>query len=346
VPTARPRRCWPPPGSSWTLPTPASVEQAPGRAQLARVTHHVLAAAATLEELAARTGGPTAATASTLAARAQLTAADALAGLGATTRAVRALAAARRLTEHACDATGRDDLVHTALRIEGKMHVYGLLTGPLPPALAGCDPAAARTPAQLAAAFQAARLGAHTWLWPPARVQAHVGYALDAADTLSSTGAAGVYTDHFSPTNALYHALVAWATCGAAPLAERHYPQVAAGMAGHPASLAVAEYTMAQMYFDLGRLDEAAAHTRRAHRADPGHRACHQVRAAVRMAAAAHRSDPRLAGLFTGPASPAGTAPRRVDQQTPDTHTPPRGRAEATLPRPAPAPRRAAGCQG
>src|SRR5262249_27788378 len=124
------------------------------------------------------------------------------------------------------------------------------------------------------------------------------GYALDAAEKLPAASPAGVYLDVFSATNAIYHALVAWATCGATTLAERHYPQVAAGMASHPASLAVAEYTMARLYFDLGRLDDAAEHVRRARRADPGPRACQQAQAAARAAASRHRADPRLDGLF------------------------------------------------
>jgi hypothetical protein len=319
---------------------PAGVEQATDRARLAGVTHHVLAAGATLEELAGHVGGPTAATALALAARAQLTAADALAGLGATSRARHALAAARRLAADVGDTADRDNLLHTALRVEGKMHAYGLLAGPVPPALAGCDPTAARTPAQVAVAFQAARLGARAW--PPARVQAHVDHALDAAEKLPATGASGIYVGHFSPANALYHALVTWADCGAAPLAERHYPQVATDMAGHPASLAVADYAMAQMYTGLGRLDEATEHTRRAHHADPGHRACHQARAAACATASTHRSDPRPTSLFADPASPADTAPhsrghraRATGAVTPrraEAPAPPARRADTTLP--------------
>ncbi len=278
---------------------PASIERATGRAPLIAVTHHLAAAHASLEDLARRGDPGVRATAHALTVHCQLSTADALFGLGAVVRACQALRIVRERADAIDDAARRDDLLHTALRIEGKIYTYGSSRGPVPPALVECDPTRARTPAQVAVAFQAARLGAREW--SPARLQAHVGYALDAADRLPAARTTGVYVDRFSFLNALYHAQVAWATGGVVSLAERYYPEVATGMAGHQAGIAVVEFTMARMYFRLGRLADGIDHVRRGQQADPGHWASHRARIGARNAAFRHRADPYLRGLFPAP---------------------------------------------
>jgi hypothetical protein len=302
---------------------PAGIERAADRAQLGGAARHVLATAAGLGDLVERGDAAVRRIARKLAVQSQLTAADALFGLGMATQAAYALQAARRAAVDVDDAVDRDDLLNTALRIEGKMYAYAPL-GPAPAAFLECDPQQAKTPAQVAVAFQAARACAH--FWSPIQLQAHVGYALDAAERLPHERRTGVYLDRFSFTNALYHAHVVWSWCGAATLAERHYRELVDGMADHRSSVAVVEYTMGRMYFRRGQLEQGLEHVRRGQQLDTGHQACQKALVGARNAAFTHRDVAALrdflyeshmrAGLrMTAPASAqaraASGAPRR-----------------------------------
>jgi hypothetical protein len=286
---------------------PGSIEHATCRAHLIAVIHHLEAANKDLEKLIIRGEPAVKATAQALIVQSQITAADALFGLGAVGQVCQTLATARRRAMDIEDTARRDDLLHTALRIEGKVHTYGPPHGSVPTALSECDPTQARTPAQVAVTFQAARIGARDW--SPARLRTHVGYALEAADKLPAAGPAGVYIDRFSFTNALYHAQVAWATAGVVSLVEQYYPEIIRGMAGHYAGIAVIEYTMARMYFRLGRLAEGVDHVRRGQDVDPDHRASNRARTAARNAAFPYRADPYLRDFFPHQPTRSGTEP-------------------------------------